>query len=247
MQCSVRTHHSYLCFIFHYVSTRVCINLFFLFLFYRHIFFNHHHNHHDCWHTERGSIHYRFFNIRLKRFIFYVHSVHIEVFLPELSPEISWKFISKIMVHKFINRYFHIPYASHSLFHLPIFFLSCSICIFSHCLLSTNNHVCGKNNSKENNNNYIDSRESVRKWTKKKCQANLLVYFRLPRRQQQTEKNWKNIRLLVYIYTNYACDTLKWHIRENLNAWMYMVILCVYLQNLFVELGYAMCRWVYFG
>lgn len=124
--------------------------------------------------------------------------------------------ILKIMVHKFINRYFHIRYAFFSFFSLAKFLLpwiQYVIDIFLVLVINQQSCIWGLNTEKTGTVTVATDKVKERNGREKKCQANLLVYFWLPRRQQQIEsgdrKIGNNIRLLVYMYTNYKCNTLK--------------------------------------
>lgn len=128
-------------------------------------------------------------------------------------------YILKIMVHKFINRYFHIRYAFFS-FALDSM---CDICFSSVCYQPAIMYLGVKYKKKQDQLQW-QQRKWKREMAEKKCQANL------PRRQQQIESGGKkignNIRLLVYMYTNYKCDTLKWHIQEKLER--FNIQICIY-------------------
>lgn len=116
---------------------------------------------------------------------------NVGVFLPQLLPETYHEIYIEnngVQIHQQIN--FHMLFFPFwfSLAKISSSFSSQCVQFFLNYLLSTSNHVFGDKYTEKTISTVTSRMQKEDERTGKKCQANLLDYFQLPRRQQQAEK-----------------------------------------------------------
>lgn len=171
---------------------------------------------------------------------------NVGVFLPQLLPETYHEIYIEnngVQIHQQIN--FHMLFFPFwfSLAKISSSFSSQCVQFFSTVCYQPAIMYLGINIQKKNNiNSYIKNAESEWKNRKKMSSKSIRLFSIAQKATTDREKTGNSIRLLVYTYIP-TINAIHWSdIFEKTWTLQYtinMFILCIYLQNLFVEVGCA--------